>query len=71
MRCQKLKSIKERYEDKGAASLSYSDMDKLFDLEVKLIDMYARLQTYENMLKHISEAETAEAARRLARIALG
>ena len=70
MRCQNLMALRERYEDKGAMGLSYSDMDKLFDLEAKLIEMHARLQTYETMLRHITEAETAEGARRLARIAL-
>lgn len=67
----KIEQMKERYEDKGFTGLEYSDMDVLFSLEVRLIELESRMKMYEQSLKQIAESDTLEAAKRTARITLG
>ena len=70
-RKEKIEEMKERYEDKGFTGLEYSDMDVLFGLEVRLIELESRMKMYEQSLKQIAESDTLEAAKRMARITLG
>jgi hypothetical protein len=67
----KIEQMKERYEDKGFTGLEYADMDVLFSLEVRLIELESRMKIYEQSLKQIAESDTLEAAKRMARITLG
>jgi hypothetical protein len=67
---EKLKEMKERYEDKGFTGLEYSDMDVLFSLEVRIVELESRLKMYEQSLKNIAESDTLEFAKRTARITL-
>ena len=68
---EKIEEMKVRYEDKGFTGLEYSDMDVLFSLEVRLIELESRMKMYEQSLKQIAESDTLEAAKRMARITLG
>lgn len=68
---EKIEEMKERYEDKGFSGLEYSDMDALFSIEVRLIELESRMKIYEQSLKQIVESDTLEAAKRMARITLG
>ena len=68
---EKIEEMKARYEDKGFTGLEYTDMDVLFSLEVRLIELESRMKIYEQSLKQIAESDTLEAAKRMARITLG
>lgn len=68
---EKIQEMKERYENKGFTGLEYSDMDVLFSLENKLIELESKLRGYEDSLKKIAEAETLTVAQRIARMTLG
>ena len=68
---EKIEEMKERYESKGFTGLEYADMDVLFSLEVRLIELESRMKIYEQSLKQIAESDTLEAAKRMARITLG
>lgn len=70
-RKERVEKMKERYEDKGFTGLDYSDMDVLFSLENRIIELESRMKIYEDSLKRISEADTLEFAKRTARITLG
>lgn len=68
---EKIQEMKQRYEDKGFIGLDYSDMDVLFGLEARIIELESRMKMYEQSLKQITESDTLEAAKRMARITLG
>jgi Ni,Fe-hydrogenase III large subunit len=68
---EKIEEMKVRYEDKGFTGLEYSDMDVLFSLEVRIVELESRLKMYEQSLKQIAESDTLEFSKRTARIALG
>jgi hypothetical protein len=68
---EKFKQMKERYEDKGFNGLEYADMDVLFSLEARIIELESRMKMYEQSLKDITESDTLEFAKRTAKITLG
>jgi len=68
---ERIQKMKEKYEDRGFTGLDYSDMDVLFGLENRIIELESRMKIYEDSLKRISEADTLEFAKRTARITLG
>jgi hypothetical protein len=68
---EKIEEMKARYEDKGFTGLEYADMDVLFSLEVRIVELESRLKMYEQSLKNIAESDTLEFAKRTARITLG
>lgn len=68
---KEIKQMKDRYEEKGFTGLEYSDMDTLFDLEARIIELESRIKIYEQSLKQIAESDTLEFAKRTARITLG
>jgi hypothetical protein len=65
-----IKTIKDRYEEKGQIGLSYSDMNILFNLENEVAELKLKLKFYEKGLKQVAESDTLESAKRIARITL-